>query len=154
MTRFCRRTFLKKTAAIAITMIGAAFGLLKSRPARAAEWPRDAYAARTVNDALRNLYGTSRTTRSSAIKIHAPWRAENGAVVPVSASSDLPDVRAITILVDKNTRPLAAHINLTGAEPYFFINIKMRSTSNVHFVVNSGGKLYSARRYIKVTVGA
>lgn len=89
---------------------------------------------------------------SAAVKIQAPSRVENGAVVAVSVSSDLPDVRAISILVEKNPEPLAAHINLIGGLAYFYVNIKMASTSNVHFIVNSDGKLYSATRNIRVHV--
>lgn len=148
-----RRTFLKRILAIAASAITATLSAGRSRIARAAEWPRDAYAAETVEDALRNLYGTSRTRPSRAIRIHAPSRVENGAVVPISVTAVLSAVQNITILVAKNRRPLAAHVSLLGGMPYFFVNVKMASTSSVRVVVNAGGKLYSARRNIKVTVG-
>lgn len=153
MTHLHRRTFLKGTLASAVAAVAAALGLFKPLGARAAEWPRDAYAAKTLTDALENLYGTSSTTDSSEIKVRAPFQAENGAVVPVTVSTSLPDAQTISVLVEKNPQPLAAHLNLNGALPYFAINIKMDSTSDVHFVVNAGGKLYSAKQNIKVTVG-
>jgi sulfur-oxidizing protein SoxY len=148
-----RRTFLKRILVIAGSAIAATLAAGRSRIARAAEWPRDAYAAETVEDALRNLYGTSQTQPSRAIRIHAPSRVENGAVVPISVTAVLPAVQTITILVDKNRQPLAAHVNLLDGIPYFFVNVKMASTSNVRAVVSAGGKLYSARRNVKVTVG-
>lgn len=133
---------------------GAALGLLSPRLSRAAAWPRDAYAAKTVEDALKNLYGTSATAPSTEVKVRAQPAVENGAVVPVSVSTGLADVRSISVLVEKNAQPLVAHINLlTGAAPYFAVNIKIGSSSDVHFVVHAGGKLYSAKQYIKVTVG-
>jgi len=138
----------------ALAGIAAALGLTGPRRAVAAEWPRDAYAAKTVDDALKNLYGTSIVVVSPEVKIRAPLQAENGAVVPVSVSSNLPDAQAISILVEKNAAPLAAHMNLAnGAVPYFSTNIKMGSTSEVLFIVRAGGKLYGAKQNIKVTVG-
>lgn len=148
-----RRTFIKRAFALAAATVAAVFGMWRPRSAQAAEWPRDAYAAKTVQDALRNLYGTSQTIASKAVKIRAPLQAENGAVVPVAVTSDLADVRAISVLVEKNAQPLAAHITLLGGAPYFAVNIKMASTSDVHFIVHAGGKLYSAKQNIKVTVG-
>lgn len=140
------------TAALAAA--AGAFGLLVPRLSRAAAWPRDAYAAKTVEDALKNLYGTSRTVASAEVIVRAPSHAENGAIVPVSVSTGLADAQSISILVEKNRRPLAAHIHLLdGAAPYFSVNIKLGASSPVHFVVNAGGKLYSARQSINVTVG-
>jgi sulfur-oxidizing protein SoxY len=72
----------------------------------------------------------------------------------VSVSANLPDVQAISILVEKNAVPLAAQVNLLpGALPYFSANIKMAATSDVHFILKSGNKLYGAKQNIKVTVG-
>lgn len=149
-----RRTFLKGAIVSAVAAVTGAFALVSTRRAAAAEWPRDAYAATTVDDALKNLYGTSARTASAEVKIRAPLQAENGAMVPVVVSTNLPDVQSISVLVEKNPAPLAAHVNLgTGAVPYFASNLKLGSTSDVHFVVKSGGKLYSAKHNIKVTVG-
>lgn len=148
-----RRKFLKSTvAAFAGTMGVLSLGM--PRHAAAAEWPRDAYGAKTVDDALKNLFGTGTMTNSTEVKIKAPLQAENGSVVPVAVSTNLPDVQSISILVEKNPAPLAAHLNLSSAAvPYFAANIKMGSTSDVYFIVKAGGKLYSAKQTIKVTVG-
>jgi sulfur-oxidizing protein SoxY len=154
MPRFRRRIFVKGSIAAAITLFSAALSQWLPRRARAAEWPRDAYGATTIDDALRNLYGTSDATASAAVRIRAPWRVESGAVVPIAASADLPEVRAISILVEKNTPPLAAHLNLSGGSAYFSINIKMAATSDVHVVVSSRGRLYTAKRNIVVAIGA
>ncbi len=146
-----RRSLLKGAA---LAGIAATLGVAGPRRAVAADWPRDAYAAKTVDDALKNLYGTGTVIASPEVKIRAPLQAENGAVVPVSVSSNLPDVQAISILVEKNAAPLAAHVNLiNGAVAYFSTNIKMGSTSDVQFIVKAGGKLYGAKQNIKVTVG-
>lgn len=149
-----RRIFLKGLTASAFARLAGVTVLAGSLHARAADWPRDAYAAKTVDEALKNLYGSSAVTASNEVKIRAPLQAENGAVVPVAVSTRLPDVQAISILVDKNPIPLVAHVNFTpDAVPYFAANIKLASTSDVHFVVRAGGKLYGTKQTIKVTVG-
>ena len=150
--RLHRRKFLKRLVAAAGT-IGISLGLWKPRLSQAAEWPRDAYGAATVADALRNLYGTSGYTASSAVKVRAPSRVQGGGIVPISVSADLSDVRAISILIEKNLPPLAAHINFSGAAAFFAINVRMPSTSAVRVVVNAGGRLYTSARNIEVVVG-
>lgn len=150
---FPRRQILRHLVAASAATVGGAAGFWKPRPTRAAEWPRDAYSASSVADALRNLYGTSEVTGSPKVKVRAPTRAQSGAVVPVAVSTDLPDVRAISILIDKNSPPLAAHVNLNGAVAFFAINVRMPSTSAVRVVVNAGGKLYTPKESIAVLVG-
>lgn len=149
-----RRKALKQLVVAAAGTTCVALGLWKSRATRAAEWPRDAYSASTVADALRNLYGTAETTASSAIKVRAPMRVQSGSVVPVSISVNLPDVRAISILIEKNSPLLAAHINLSGAVAFFAINVRVTSTSDVRIVVYAGGKLYAPKQNVGVSVGA
>lgn len=154
MIKLNRRAFVKGVLASALAGVGGIFTLVSPKRAIAAEWPRDAYAAKTVDEALKNLYGTSNTVASPEVKFRAPLQAENGSVVPISVSTNLPDVQSISVLVEKNAAPLAAHINLgSGAVPYFAANIKMGSTSDVYFIVKAGNKLYSAKQNIKVTVG-
>lgn len=152
MTPLHRRTFLKGALVAAVAALAAGFGYAKR--ALAAEWPKDAFTAKTVEDALKGLYGSAQMSASGAIKIKAPLQAENGAVVPVSVSTTLPNVQSIAVLVDKNPQPLVASVSLNGAgESYFSARIKMGATSDVYCVVKSGGKLYSAKQNIKVTVG-
>jgi sulfur-oxidizing protein SoxY len=134
--------------------IAAVFGLSKPRSAKAAVWPHDAYGAATMTEALRNLYGTGETIASTAVKVRAPARVQSGDVVPVSVSTDLADVRAISILIDKNTPPLAAHVTLSGGAAFFAVNLRMASTSHVHAVVEAGGKLYTTKQSVYVAAGA
>ncbi len=148
-----RRTFLKGTVALSVAGLAGTAGLVRAPRVEAAEWPKNAYEAKSVDDALKALYGSSQTTASGAIKIKAPPVAENGAVVPVTVSADLPNVESISIFVEKNERPLVSAMNISGADPYYSTFIKMAQTSDVHFVVKSGGKLYSSKATIKVTAG-
>ncbi len=154
MTDLKRRTLLKGTLAGTTLALAGAAGLLKPLRAVAAEWPTGAFDAKSVDAALKDLYGADKATQSKDITIKAPIQAENGAVVPVTVSTTLPNVESIGILVEKNATPLAAKVSLSnGAAGYFAARLKMGQTSNVHAYVKSGGKLYMATQNIKVTVG-
>ncbi|MEN8133059.1 MAG: thiosulfate oxidation carrier protein SoxY, partial [Pseudomonadota bacterium] len=91
---------------------------------------------------------------SSDITVKAPDIAENGAVVPITVSSTLTGVTSIAILVEKNARPLTASYDLAeGTEAYISNRIKMGKTSDVVAVVKADGKLYQAKKSVKVTIG-
>lgn len=153
MTDTRRRFVLKLAFGPVVVALAAAAGLLRSSRAPAAEWSKDAFSAATMEDALRILHGTHATVPSGAIKIQAPFLVENSAAVAVAVSTSLPDVQSISILVARNKQPLAAHVNFSGALPYFATNIKMSFNSDVHFVVKSGDKLHSAKQLIKIAAG-
>ena len=153
MTNLHRRTFMKSTLAAGVAALAAAAGLLKPTRVLAAEWPKDAFGAKSVEDVLKSLYGSSAASDSPQVRIKAAPQAENAATVPITVSTDLPNVEAISILVDKNAFPLVCAASLSGAEGYLHARMKMAQTSDVHVVVRSAGKLYSAKQTIKVTVG-
>jgi sulfur-oxidizing protein SoxY len=84
----------------------------------------------------------------------APEIAENGAVVPISVTTTLADVTSISFLVSENPVALVASYKIpAGTLPNVGNRIKMAKTSNVIVVVEAGGKLYSANKEVKVTVG-
>jgi sulfur-oxidizing protein SoxY len=104
-------------------------------------------------DVMKNL-GATGATESKDIVITAPDIAENGAVVPIAVSSKLPDTQQISILAEKNPFPLAATFDVSsGGEGYVSTRIKMGQTSDVWAVVKAGGKYYTARKEVKITVG-
>jgi sulfur-oxidizing protein SoxY len=148
-----RRTFLKGTVAGSVLAVAATAGLLTPTRVLAAAWPAAAFDAKSIDDSLKSLYGTSAAADSKAIAIKAPIQAENGAVVPIAVSTSLPGVESIAIFVQANERPLIASVALSGAEGYFSARMKMGKTSDVKVVVKSGGKLHVASQQIKVTVG-
>ncbi len=148
-----RRVFLKGTLAGSAVAVAVGAGLLSPRQVLAA-WPNAAYEAKTVQDALKNLFGNDLTDASSAIDIKAPEIAENGAVVPVTIETSLKNVESISIVAEKNPTPLVASFTfLANTKPMISTRIKMGQTGNVIAVVKSGGKLYSARKEVKVTIG-
>ena len=148
-----RRTFLKGSLATGTVAVAVSAGLLSPRLVLAA-WPKAAFEAKSVQAGLSSLLGSDTTTPSTDINIKAPDIAENGAVVPVTVSTGLPNVESIAVFVEKNTAPLAGNFVLgERAKGYVSTRLKMRKTSNVIAVVKSGGKLLSARKEVKVTIG-
>jgi sulfur-oxidizing protein SoxY len=64
------------------------------------------------------------------------------------------NVESISIISEKNPTPLVASFNMGAkTEGHISTRIKMGQSSNVIAVVKSGGKLYSARKEVKVTIG-
>jgi sulfur-oxidizing protein SoxY len=148
-----RRTFLKGSLAGSAVAVAVGAGLLSPNAVLAA-WPKSAFEAKSVQDALTNLLGTATTSPSGDIAIKAPDIAENGAVVPVSVDTKMGSVSSVAILAEKNGQPLAANFVLAGgAQGSVSTRIKMGKTSDVIAVVKAGGKVYSARKNVKVTIG-
>ena len=148
-----RRIFLKGTLASSAVAVAVGAGLLSPRQVLAA-WPKAAFEAKTVQDAMKGIYGSDLSTPSADINIKAPDIAENGAVVPVTVTSNMANIESITIIAEKNGTPLAASFNLGAtAKGNISTRIKMAKTSNVIAVVKADGKVYSARKEVKVTIG-
>ncbi|MFT5135659.1 MAG: sulfur-oxidizing protein SoxY [Arenicella sp.] len=116
-------------------------------------WPKDAFTAKNLDSAIDSLYGLP-ANESDAVKLKAPDIAENGAVVPVSVSTDLADVESISIYVEGNPNPLSATFELTKyTKANISTRIKMGKTSNVIAAIKAGGKIYTTRQEVKVTIG-
>ncbi len=149
-----RRAFLKNAGAVGTVAIAIAAGLLKPVAAFAAAWNSLAFTAKDPADAIKNA-GYGGATESSDIVIKAPDIAENGAVVPVSATSNIPGTTSMAIFVGKESCPVDCRfLNFqTVAEPNISTRIKMAKTSLVWVSVKAGGKNYTSSREVKVTIG-
>jgi sulfur-oxidizing protein SoxY len=99
--------------------------------------------------------GAGAPTESQDVTVTGPDIAENGAVVPVGASTALPGVKRILLLVEKNPSTLSAMFDVTDAvEPNFSTRVKMGQSSNVYAVaMMNDGKVLFAQKEIKVTLG-
>jgi len=141
-----RRGTLRLAGALALA------ALLKPFAALAA-WNQAAFASKSSADALKSL-GTASAESSGQILIEAPQIAENGAVVPIEVTSNIPGTTSLAVLVEKNPYPLVAKFDFKeGALPFVKINAKMGETSDVRVVATAGGKHYTATKEIKVTIG-
>ena len=147
-----RRSLLRLAGGGAVLSI-AASGLLRSGRAWAATWNKAGFESKAMADVLKTL-GATDAAESRDIVITAPDIAENGAVVPIAVTSKLPNTQQISIVAEKNPFPLAATFDVSGGgEGYVSTRIKMGQTSDVWAIVKAGGKFYSARKEVKITVG-
>ena len=153
-----RRILLKSTLAASATTVAISAGLLTPKAVLAA-WNTTAFNAKDVNTALKSAYGdtayaSSKDTNSDEIKLKAPDVAENGASVTITVDSKLDKTEAISILVKNNAQPLTATFNFgPKTEGFITTNIKMGKSSDVIAIVKAGGKLYSTKQQVKVTIG-
>ena len=148
-----RRTFLKGGLAGSTVAVAVGAGLLTPGAVMAA-WPKKAFETESMETAMSDLFGSAEAQPSDDISIKAPDIAENGAVVPVSVTTGIAGIEEIAIIAEKNGTPLAANFKLaSNANGFVSTRIKMAKTSNVIAVIKAGGKAYSARKEVKVTIG-
>jgi len=145
-----RRDMLARSAAVATLLAGA--GLLPAHAQNA--WNRAAFEGKSIDEVIKSL-GIAKPVESQGIVFTAPDIAENGAVVPIAASTALPGVKRIAFLVEKNPTTLAGVFEFTDAvETSVATRIKMGQSSNVLAVAIMGdGKVLYAQKDVKVTLG-
>lgn len=145
-----RRDMMTRSAAVAALLAGA--GVLPAHAQSA--WAKAAFDGKSIDEVIKGL-GIAKPAESKDITFTAPDIAENGAVVPIAASTLLPGVKRIAFLVEKNPTTLAGIFEFTDAvETNVATRIKMGQTSNVLAVAITGdGKVLYAQKEVKVTLG-
>lgn len=145
-----RREMLQRSAVVA--------GLLASTglfPQWAhAAFNKSAFDAKNVADAVK-AYGVGGITESKDVTITGPDIAENGAVVPLGASTALAGVKQLLILVEKNPSVLVAMFNITDSiDANVATRAKMGQSSDVYAVaIMNDGRALFAKKEVKVTLG-
>ena len=147
-----RRLILQGAGAVALFGLGPLSSTLAIAAAND-KYPEDAFKQKGDADAIKALYGKTAET-SDKVKLDAPEIAENGAVVPIAVTTTLADVTSISFFVNENPNSLAAsYVIPAGTVPAVSNRLKMAKTTSVTAIVEAGGKLYSATKEVKVTVG-
>ncbi|WP_334158173.1 thiosulfate oxidation carrier protein SoxY [Oryzomicrobium sp.] len=148
-----RRDAMKKMGGMGFLGLLAAAGMITPQMALAA-WNKGAFEAKTLADTLKALGAAGTPVESKDVVLNAPDIAENGAVVPVTVTSNLPHSQQVAILVEKNPNALAAQFMIPeGTEATITTRVKMGQTSDVFALVKADGKFYIAKKEIKVTLG-
>jgi len=144
-----RRDLLTRSAAIAALL---AAGVLPARAQSA--WNKAAFETKSIDEALKAL-GLAKPAESKDIVLTAPDIAENGAVVPIAASTTLPGVKRIAFMIEKNPTTLAGVFEFTEfVDTIVSTRVKMAQTSNVLAVAIMGdGKVLYTQKEVKVTLG-
>ena len=148
-----RREVLTHSAQL--TAMLATLGLFPhAAQAQTAGFNTAAFDAKTMADLMKSLGGGT-PAESKDVTITGPDIAENGAVVPVGASTTLPGVKRLLLLVEKNPAMLSAMFDVTDAvDANFLTRVKMGQSSNVFAVaMMADGKVLYAVKEIKVTLG-
>lgn len=143
-----RRNFLGLgLGAIAIAAVPGQLSAVDFRETKPKAW-----TATKVDEAVKEIFGTSATVEGG-INLKAPEIAENGAVVPISFDTTL---KATKIAVFQDANPESAVAVFTvpeGAVLDYAFRIKMAKTGKVTVIAEVDGKLHSATKEVKVTMG-
>lgn len=143
-----RRNFLSLgLGAVAISMAPSTLSAINFRDTKPAAW-----TATSVDAAIKEVFGSSKVTEGK-IKLKAPDIAENGAVIPVTVSTKL-NAKTVAIFQDANPETAVAVFTVpeNGIIDYS-VRIKMAKTGTVTVVADVDGKLVSASKLVKVTIG-
>ncbi len=132
--------------------------LLTAFPA-AAEMSEAERAARWT-DLAHALFGNRPIAEAGdTLRIDAPDRAEDAAIVPIALHVAEPlakDVRALYLVIDNNPSPLAAvfHFGALADRSAVATRVRVDDYTYLHAVAETAdGKLYLARRFIKAAGG-
>jgi len=146
-----RRSVMKAGGALGLLAV---LGSTLLKPGRAlAAWNKGAFEAKSAIDAMKAL-GMSNAEDSKDIVIRAPDIAENGAVVPIDVTSNIPGTTSISVFIEKNPFPYTGTFDFSqGAVPFVHLRAKLGESTPVRVVVAAGGKFYTAAKEVKVTIG-
>jgi sulfur-oxidizing protein SoxY len=149
-----RRSLLKSGSGATLLAMLSAGGLLRPRSALAQSWNKVAFETSAVSEALKALGAIEPRHSADIAFVQTPEIAENGAVVPIGVTSNIPKTESIALLIDKNPNVLAAVFDIPAdTEPSITTRVKMAQTSNVTALVKADGKYFVASKEIKVTLG-
>ncbi|WP_295542878.1 thiosulfate oxidation carrier protein SoxY [uncultured Thiohalocapsa sp.] len=140
-----RRTFVQAAAGLALAGVG--FDRLHA----------NGLTRQTVTTALAAIGAATRTgavAAPDAVTLTLPDFIEDGASVPVTVTSTLPDIEDIYVLADMNPAPIATHCRLgRGVAPRLSVRIKLAGSGRVYGAVRTAGGLYWTAADAEVTVG-
>jgi sulfur-oxidizing protein SoxY len=148
-----RREFLGLGCAAVAVVALTGFPTVASADAK-----EDAKKAENAKKALaevKKMFGTDATTASDKVILKAPDIAENGMAVPITVSTEMADAKRIAVYIDSNPDTFSASWSvIKGTVPEYSTRVKMGGTGVVMVVVEGAdGKLYTASKEVKVTVG-
>ncbi|MEF8792762.1 thiosulfate oxidation carrier protein SoxY [Thiohalorhabdus sp.] len=155
-----RRSFLKAMGVTGAVVATAGAGLMKPVKSLAAKWsfPKEAFNVEgSMEEAFQAALGTT-NVKEGNVSLQTPTIAENGAVVPITATSDMGNkVSTFHVFVEGNPAPYTARFHLTDATSdtaEVSTRIKMGETSNVMAVAETtDGEFYKASNEVRVTIG-
>ncbi|GJD90135.1 MULTISPECIES: quinoprotein dehydrogenase-associated SoxYZ-like carrier [Methylobacterium] len=148
MTLATKLAPLAVSVALAASGVAHAAGSSDSDAEREARW-RDV-AASIFKD--RTIQPTE-----TLVKVEAPKRAEDAALVPITLTMPEKDrVQAVHLVIDDNPSPYAAHFRFgPAADPSELrLRVRVNNYTNIHAVAETkDGALYEATKFVKASGG-
>ncbi len=142
-----RRGFLRSLAGLAAWAVA-------WRPLHGAAKPPKPAESDAYGKALALALNGQGWNESDQIGLEVPELAENGAIVPITVESRLPNTGGIWIFAEKNPGPLLARFDFQpGTEGWVSLRVKLNESGPVLVIAESEGKFYGASRRVKVMVG-
>jgi sulfur-oxidizing protein SoxY len=106
----------------------------------------------SVGAALKAIAG--RAEASERVQLRLPRLIEDGAVVPVTVSTELTGVRELYVLADMNPMPIAAQFRLgAGVAPRMALRVKLADSGRVYGAVRTDDGLFWTAADAVVAVG-
>jgi sulfur-oxidizing protein SoxY len=144
-----RRNFLKASLVFSALEIG----LLESQTVLA-EWSATRFAEVGFDQTLKQVLNGKPIVESDKINLEIPEIAENGALVPLTVTSTLDDIKTISIIVEQNPVPLIIQAQLMPElEAFMSARLKIANSSFVFAIAESEKICYSVKKKVKVTIG-
>ncbi|GEP08750.1 quinoprotein dehydrogenase-associated SoxYZ-like carrier [Methylobacterium gnaphalii] len=118
----------------------------------------DQERAERWNDLKKELFaGKTIEPSETMVKIDAPKRAEDAALVPITLTMPEKDkVKSVSLVIDDNPTPYAAHFTFgPAADPgEIKLRVRINNYTNVHAVTETtDGKFYESVGFVKASGG-
>ena len=148
MTSFRIAALALAASAIASTAVPAFAGVEDTDQQRQERW----------QDLQKQIFdGKIAKTDDNAIKLQAPVRAEDAALVPITISVTNPkDVKGLYLVIDDNPSPIAAHFQFgPDADPKEIkLRVRVNTYTDMHAVaVMKDGSLLETTKFVKASGG-
>jgi len=149
MLNSSKRNFLFKTSSVIALFIAGSVNKLF------AEWQESLFSHNNIDQVVSSLTNNVSPVNSEEIHIKAPEIAENGAVVPVTVDTSIPNVTNIAIIVDNNPSPLTSSFDFNPQlKAYISTRVKIAKSSSITALVSTKeNKFFTRSKNIKVTIG-
>ena len=117
-------------------------------------WLAADFASTEFAPQFQKIYAGHSIIDTDDIEISLPDIAENGAVVPITISTQLDNVQRFDIWVEKNPTPLAAKIHFAeGIFAFMTGRIKMAESCHVIVIAQQNQALLRTQKWVKVMQG-
>ena len=138
--------------------LGVAFAALATGPSRAGVGDSDQERQARWVDIQKAIFGDrTAKTDDAAVKLDAPVRADDAALVPITIDLTRPkDVKGLYLVIDDNPSPVAAHFTFgSGADPKEIkLRVRVNTYTDIHAVAElRDGSLVETTKFVKASGG-